>query len=583
MANPGASLPAGGNTRLAPMVGWYDPGQLTTTGVEVLISTIFGKNADYRLIEALGAGELEMVDYTVDETGRPRSELWIDFIADTGDGWNPTYAIARTVGQPDLYVRVSSGSAEPEYRTCRGDILVFGGDEVYPTAGRDPYDQKLVRPFECALRETEPPHPDVYAIPGNHDWYDSLVAFSRLFCQGRWFAGWRTRQRRSYFALKLPHGWWLLGTDVQLESDLDYPQLEYFRAVAKQMQDDDRVILCNAEPHWIYAKIYGKDDTDYHESTLAFLEQRVLNHPDLDRTVTIPVFLSGDLHHYRRHATDDGGQKITAGGGGAFLHPTHGPDVGGLSGGYRLRASFPDTKTSRRLCWLNLGFLWRNPWFGAVPGFLYLLCAWTIMADFREESIRSLGGIVRGVLSAVLGRPGGAFWILLIFFGFVLFTDVHSRLFRWIAGPVHGMAHLLATLALGWGSAYVCVVSLGLPFRSIPQLLISAVAIVVGGWIVGSVIMGLYLLISLNGFNAHLNEAFSSLAIPDWKNFLRLQITGDGTLTIYPIGIRRVPRRWRETRTPAGSFDPDDPEATLPELIEGPIRVGRGSRESIPR
>src|SRR6266516_2843004 len=50
------------------------------------------------------------------------------------------------------------------------------------------------------------------------------------------------------------------GTDVQLDSDIDRPQVQYFEWVAAQMAEGDRVILCNAEPHWIYAGIYGTRD-----------------------------------------------------------------------------------------------------------------------------------------------------------------------------------------------------------------------------------------------------------------------------------------------------------------------------------
>ena len=35
------------------MVGWYDPPQLLRTAGQVVTSTIFGRHADYRLIEAL--------------------------------------------------------------------------------------------------------------------------------------------------------------------------------------------------------------------------------------------------------------------------------------------------------------------------------------------------------------------------------------------------------------------------------------------------------------------------------------------------------------------------------------------------
>ncbi len=87
--------------------------------------------------------------------------------------------------------------------------------------------------------------------------------------------------------------------------------------------------------------------------------------------------------------------------------------------------------------------------------------------------------------------------------------------------------------------------------------------------------MGLYLLVSYNCFGRHGNEAFSSLAIQDWKQFLRLHIDEQGTLTIYPIGIPRVPRKWKARdgiEGPESVPDKDgDPRATEPALIEPPI------------
>jgi len=99
--------------------------------------------------------------------------------------------------------------------------------------------------------------------------------------------------------------------------------------------------------------------------------------------------------------------------------------------------------------------------------------------------------------------------------------------------------------------------------------------------VTGSFIMGLYLFVSLNVFHRHRNEAFSSLKIEDYKNFLRLSIDEEGNLWIYPIGITRVPRRWREVEG-ATKYDPKlepapDDAGTPPHLIEGPIRVGRGA------
>jgi hypothetical protein len=555
----------------APMVGWYDPGQLARTAVEVLVSTIFGRHADHRLVEALDAHPDAFHDYTQTEDGRRRESMWIDYAADVGDGWDSTYAVAYFLAQERLRLRAPD---EREHDTERGQVLVFGGDQVYPTASRGAYQRRLVTPYEAALAWTDAPHPHAFAVPGNHDWYDSLVSFSRLFCSSRWLGGWQTRQARSYFALKLPHGWWLLGTDVQLDSDIDRPQVEYFELVAKQMAQSDRVILCNAEPHWIYAGVYGTQDADYTESNLAFLERT------LGRRVS--VFLAGDLHHYRRHEAPDGTQKITAGGGGAFLHPTHRPDVSTLSEKdkdgrtrrvFTCRASFPDPATSRRLAWRNLLFPFLNPWFGQVPAVLYLLTAWVVMADIGHLGLTRFGSAVLTTLHDVALRPAGVFWTVAVFAGFWLFTDTHSRVYRWSAGTIHGLAHVAATFFVGWAAAYLAVTILGLPFRSPGQLAISAAVMLVGGYFVGAWIMGIYLLVSLNGFGRHSNEAFSSLHIAGWKSFLRLRIDRDGTLTIFPVGIRRVPRRWAAAGTRGAVWAPSDRAATPPRLIEAPIIV----------
>ena len=441
---------------------------------------------------------------------------------------------------------------------------MFGGDEVYPTASRQEYEARLVGPYETALRTTQPPHPDVFAVPGNHDWYDGLVSFTRLFCSKAWFGGWRAPQTRSYFSLKLPRGWWLIGTDVQLGSDIDGPQVEYFKKVAADMVEGDRIILCNAEPHWIYAHMYGDYNREvYNESSLEFLEQKVFGK-------RVSVFLAGDLHHYRRHAAPDGTQKITAGGGGAFLHPTHGSDVDTLQGGYVLQASFPDEATSRRLCWRNLLFPLQNWKFGSLPAAFYTLTAWAVMADIG--TLRDLRAALGATLNATLATPVAAFWVLALFVGFWLFTDTHSKPYRWIMGSVHGLTHLAAAFFLGWGASYLTVSGLSLARQSPFRLILAGLLMSLGGWVLGSCIMGLYLLVSLNGFGHHQNEAFSSLAIPDWKSFLRLHIGPNGDLTIFPIGVRRVARGWRHSSAPDGpGLVADDPRATDAELIEVPI------------
>lgn len=549
--------------RQLKMVAWYNPAQLCRTAVSVIVSLLFGRHSDFRLIEALGTPDSNVHDYSNIET---QEDFWIDYVADLGDGWNSTYAIAYHAAQPHLMLQDSEGNT---HDTQRGSVLIFGGDAVYPVAGRAQYRDRTVNPYAVALAESLEPHPDIYVIPGNHDWYDSLVTYKRLFCSKRWFAGWRTQQERSYFALKLPYRWWLIGIDIQLDSDLDDLQVNFFSKVAADMQDEDKVILCVAEPGWIYEKLYGTIDSEYNENNIVFLEEVLFQKK-------ISIFLSGDLHHYRRHESPDGTQKIVAGGGGAFLHPTHGQDVSILPGGFALKASFPDITTSKRLGWRNVCFLFLNPSFGVLTGLFYLLTLWSSKTDLSGLGIHDWKMALETGINQALKTPVGTFWIILAILSFIAFTDTHSRMYRITAGFLHGLAHLLAAFFIGWGVIRLCH-DWGFLYDSTPQLLLSGALIFVGGWIIGSCIMGVYLFISLNVFGRQSNEAFSSLAIQDWKNFIRIKITPAGEMSIYPIGIRRVPRQWkrRESSATGSCMVPDDPKATHPELIEKPIQVQR--------
>lgn len=597
-----------------PMVGWYDPFQLARTGGDVVVSTLFGKNADYRLMEALATGiQTQPYDHTRtwraggkerDEPyppdkdghaqGELREEIWLDYVGDVGDGWDSTYAIAYALALPEIPLTdPADGSTHP---TKRGEVLVFGGDQVYPKASRQEYQVRLLQPYETAYCRPKPrasdattpppppaPHPHAYAIPGNHDWYDSLVSFTRLFCSKRWFAGWQTNQSRSYFALKLPGNWWLLGTDVQLASDLDAAQVEYFTEVAKQMKEGDQVIICTAEPHWVYAALYGTNDADFNENNLAFLEKKIIG-----EKAKVAAFIAGDEHHYRRYQGKDGTQKITAGGGGAFLHPTHGETVDKLEGGFDLQKSFPKSEESSKLTWRNFGFLFINPWFGILTAMLYVLTAWAGKSPVGQYGIEQWWDAMTTALTTMIRSPAAVFWVVALVGGFWLFTDTHSKKYRIFGGGLHGLSHLAATFFIGWLAGRIGwhLWYPGPPvspedFLNWPrQLFLSFFVLFVLGWIVGSTIMGVYLFISLNIFRRHSNEAFSALASPDYKNFLRLRFEANGDLTIFPVGIRRVPRKWRRQTEgqPGPSYAPEtDAAEERPVLIEPPIYIRRSS------
>lgn len=555
------------------MVGWYNPVQLFHTAFEVLISTIFGKHADRRLLESLvDSNDLNKKLY-FDFFDKGKKEMWLDYISDVGDGFDSTYTMAYHLARPQLDLPLVRNN-QISHSTKQGEILIFGGDEVYPTAGMKSYSERLIDPYKAAYSRKDSVIPSIFAIPGNHDWYDSLVSFSRVFCEGHKFFGTRTMQNRSYFALRLIKGWWLFGTDMQLGSSLDKPQVEYFTKVMNELKPDDRIILCNAEPYWLYSTLY-KNDLASDNRNMGFFEGHVLQ----NRAV---VYIAGDRHYYRRHENSETSkQKIIAGGGGAFLHPTHKENVEqiGRRDKYDLKATFPDTRTSQKLGWMNLLFPFLNPWFGIVTGILYLLTARAFLSNLGKFGLSDILQTLGIVLHDAIVQPVSLYWVLAIFIGFLVFTDTYSKLYRFVAGPLHGLVHLVAVFLISWGASYFISSGRGLDFNSNGQLLLAGLVIFIGGYFTGSLIIGIYLFVSLNFFGRHHNEAFSSLKIADYKNFLRLKIEENGDLIIYPVGIRKVARKWKDNSDLAENSKvvPNDRRATSPELIEEPIFISQVS------
>src|SRR5262249_49448041 len=112
----------------------------------------------------------------------------------------------------------------------------------------------------------------------------------------------------------------------------------------------------------------------------------------------------------------------------------------------------------------------------------------------------------------------------------------------------------------------------------------AAITILIGGLIGGS-IFGCYWVITSVLFGMH-PDAFSALAIKDYKNFLRMKFEKN-KLTIYPIALDRIPgpKEWRPWRRK----DYKDqnlkhrpllvPKSDMkPRLIEGPIEIKRAER-----
>ncbi|GAB2947892.1 hypothetical protein GCM10027048_11090 [Hymenobacter coalescens] len=596
-SQPAADLPPVPTDRPA-MVNWFSPPQLTRTGLLALLSDVFGTYADRREMQAALNPKGEIIRDWENET-----EVRLDFISDLGEGWDSTYSLAYLLAQPQVQVRATADAAAPKRTLPKADIVLMGGDLVYPTPTVEEYKRRFVAPYETAFpprhrQPGQPPaagRPQLFAIPGNHDWYDGLGAFLKLMCQQRTIGSWQTRQQRSYFAIKLPHNWWVWGIDIQLHADIDAPQKAYFRKACQMAQEGDKVILLTAEPVWVHPG-HKTDLTPLH--TLQFFCEEFITKPkpgSRQPTLQLPLILSGDLHHYAAYqghdpVTHQPEWRITAGGGGAFLHPTHQlkEHLQMPGGGPAYRGTFyPAQATSRRLTWQNLLFPFRNLPFVLLLGCVYLLFAWAVAGTeihYKDPTKNIVGTLPDLVQTLAISKFDTLFWRVLLTRPWLMlipvvlmvalyqFTDIKTTQKFWarIISAGHSLTQLVALFAvptvfvlvvdeltstsIAWGEGWV--VSVG------GLLVVAAIGALVGG-----LLMGVYLLVSLLLIHTHENEAFSALRIPDYKNFLRMHLTPEG-LEIHAIGLDKVSRKWKISAD-AQAVSRLEPETPLdPHLIE---------------
>jgi len=582
-------------------VSWLAPKGLVQTAIKAMQAALFGAYADRR--ETIAA----LSPHETDSDTKPISyanerELWFDYIADTGDGWDATYAIACLVGEDTLDV------AGADRRLKRGAFTILGGDEVYPTATREDYQERLIDPFWCAHATDDEP-PKVYALPGNHDWYDGLTSFMRLFLQlDRKIGPWQAHQRRTYFAIELPHNWWIWGVDVQLESDIDAPQVEYFKHYADKLTRSDRVILCTPEPSWVE----GADDKyrklknikiKTHEN-LVFLEDLIHK-----AGAKIPLRIAGDLHHYARYeGRDRKDQLITCGGGGAFLHSTHPlPDSVNLISTFGqwfdkkvVSPSAAWCKQQRKKVFLRI---WDNHGFAVAVAAIYAFYAWVLEAaseglvDYPAPHLSLFDYFAQKSDCPIVPWSrvtSHSLFALLLTLAIVIGPAVYgikmkrfatSSTWPVIGGLLHGAAHLFTAIYLmwlfsSWGSYH---------------FLFGLVPIFFLGLFFGTFYMALYLYLANLLYDGHDEEVFSCQAITGYKCFARFHLTRKG-LTLYPIGLATVPKAWRPAEVALGLppqkirgeltydlsapdnlkriFEPDPPGALQPRLIEPPIKIG---------
>lgn len=615
------------------MVNWFDPGVLLQTGVRSLISSTFGNYADRREMESVLDKDLNDSSYLASipnqedqekaqkdrywKETQNQDEIWVDFISDSGDGFDSTYAVAFAAAQSNLQIEGLS------IELPRADIVILGGDQVYPSPTKDAYENRFKIPYEAAvyvehqesalpqenlgkfhdkvlekmveynwgfphdkrglIPESNPKkHRYLFAIPGNHDWYDGLGNFMKIFCQQRWIADWETRQTRSYFAFKLPHNYWIWASDIQLNAEIDMPQLDYFKKVAKErMIEGDKIILLTAEPAWVYKQLH-KNDSSF-EKLMFFIDKQI-NRKGIDACeLELPLVLTGDLHHYSRYATSDPNIKspqfIGAGGGGAFLHLTHNlplkldnPEKKSLE----LKATYPTKTDSKDLLKGNLAFFYFNPVFSfGLLGGLYVLFFWLLQSNSINTSTDYIQDISRSSFpqfflttwKILIVSPFTLLLTIALLFGLTFFADTKTKTKNvYVYGFSLGSFQLSAIYLSIW---LVASIHNNLLAEWWIWLIFFVELVIIGG-VAGGFIMGLYLYLTSRFTTMHLDESSSSLASPHYKSFLRLHISSEG-ITIYPIGIRNVEKMYiKEKSTGEVHFSSKVPTC---ELIEDPIFI----------
>lgn len=524
------------------------------------------------------------------------NELWVDYVADIGDGFSPTFTIAEQMARPITEVEGSDGST---YRLPRADLLLMGGDEVYPAASPDNYRDRTIGPYRMAFPYQPGRQPvPLFAIPGNHDWYDGLSSFLDRFTvfapgdDASTSRGWSIHQTRSYFAVQVTDVWWVWGIDIALNADIDEPQKRFFRHVAATMPSSGRIMLCTGKPSWLLRRTRSgvgptapegvggaAMTTDDWDKLTYFLHETLGD----KATMAVRLVMSGDKHFYALHQPIDRPDlptTVVSGGGGAYLASTlEAPEALELS--WRFGGEDPAAYTSvevwpsrGRSLRLGLQALYKlpllNPEMAGVFGLLAALFALAARAGITNGDENAGAALDRleplvdsalwqdqlDVLWGALHNTGG--WAVASALALALFVMAKAHRRPTTVASAAAAAHLAlhavaATLSTTLAARVAVDESMQNPPVGPPPWLdpffgvdrwpttVFVVGVLLFGSIFGIVAFSLYLVLA-QVFRVNLNELFVGMRSRDYKQFVRLRVTDDA-IEGHVIGFERVPRR----------------------------------------
>jgi hypothetical protein len=489
----------------------------------------------------------------VDAMGRA---VWIDFVADTGDDRDVSAAVGDMLAST---YDVDDGQGG---RTLlpRGDVLVFGGDIAYPVATADEIYKRLVLPWNEQLRKALASSRKrvVLGVPGNHDWYDGLDGFGRLFRRSidepfrsddkdntsRLGKRMRTRTGRKVGLVARQLHLDEVGSAYGLLVGFLRSVRAFFTGVTIKRRR--RLVLRGyvpvqeasyfAMPLAKGLDFFGADRqlgrVDFRQRT--YFSQWRKKHPDravlfvagdppmayglrndpgwrmlhacrlsLERDRVLSI--AGDFHHYERRSVKQS-MHVIAGGGGAFLHGTrigpypkeHGePD-----------AAYPNGAASRRLV-------------AQVPVKLAVgRAGWLVHLALGFLASVELGAAREGTSALVATSV-----LLSVSLVLALYFIAHQGTGK----------KRIATLAAPFGIVLgLLPMALRLSVAQLPAMA-GDPAVILATAFGGSFIFGIYLML-LAVFGLEHQQAFTVLGHPGFKHFVRLRVHPDGRVEGWTIG-----------------------------------------------
>jgi len=488
-------------------------------------------------------------------------EVWIDFVADTGDDYDVSQAVARMMFEDYEVAHNGTRRLLP-----RGDVLLFGGDTAYPVATGEEIARRVVVPWNEVLRERlqdvsvgRERRRVLLGIAGNHDWYDGLDGFGRLFRRKPLSTGSeepqdepprssprrRRAKRRAGIAARQLHLDEVGGALRMLASA--WRGLRAFASGSKIVRPR-RLALVGYDPvqeasYWALPlarglEVWGVDRQlgrlDYRQRqffaerrralgpdarilfvapdpALAFGEKhgpgaRMLSACRLSLETSRLFYLTGDVHHYERRTPSKTSLHVIAGGGGAFLHGTRISAAPGAPPA----CAWPSAATSRRL-------VAQVPFKLVVgsAGFVVHLGFALIASLELWASAHGTGALVAMACLVAVCLASG------------LYANVgHNR--------AHPFAVAAVSIPFGTGLGLLPM-SLRLALPRIVPAIDWDIGVVVVYAFLGALALGVFLaLVAVMGLEQQ--QAFSVLSHPGFKHFVRLCVHPDGRVEAWTIG-----------------------------------------------